>query len=342
MREITSGDVGRMISSSSAALLVEIDQKRRRWRTLPWGVIVCFVLIIGSAYQGAPPWLLCVAAALSVCLLIAAHQFDLLRRTVVMMYDLDGRSEEAYRSLTDAADTLSGSGGLWHVRAEGDVHDPKYHAGASGLVDRNAIRIASDPPKFIRTNVPVCRIPLGREELCLFPDRAFVFTPREVGAVEYDELKLTPSEGRFIEDGRVPRDARVVDRTWRYVNKGGGPDRRFKDNREIPVCLYEKVGLSSPTGLREVIQSSRLGAGAGFARAVRELNAAVAEARTVEPPSPPVEPRARPTLAAVADDRTRLEEAAFDALCCVMAADGRAEGKELAAIRRSLDQLGAT
>ena len=35
-----------------------------------------------------------------------------------------------------------------------------------------------------------------------------------------------------------PRDARQVDTTWRFVNKNGGPDRRFKDNRQLPVMLY--------------------------------------------------------------------------------------------------------
>jgi len=27
--------------------------------------------------------------------------------------------------------------------------------------------------------------------------------------------------------------------TWKYVNKKGDPDKRFKDNRKIPIVLYE-------------------------------------------------------------------------------------------------------
>ena len=63
----------------------------------------------------------------------------------------------------------------------------------------------------------------------------------------------------------------MVGRTWRYVNKKGGPDRRFKDNCEIPICAYEQVHLSSSTGLNEVIQLSCRGAGAALSAAFSSL-----------------------------------------------------------------------
>lgn len=61
---------------------------------------------------------------------------------------------------------------------------------------------------------------------------------------------------RFIESSPVPKDARVVDHTWQYVNKSGGPDKRFKNNRQLPVCLYGELKLQSPTGLNTIIMFS--------------------------------------------------------------------------------------
>lgn len=61
----------------------------------------------------------------------------------------------------------------------------------------------------------------------------------------------------------------TVDRTWRYVNKRGGPDRRFKDKRELPVVLYDDLALSSPSGLNELIQLSRVGPASDFVAAAR-------------------------------------------------------------------------
>ena len=88
----------------------------------------------------------------------------------------------------------------------------------------------------------------------------------------------------------VPSGTQVVGSTWRYVNRNGGPDRRFKDNAELPVVLYEEIELSSGTGLREVLQLSQRGLGQELSSAVRRLNTAIAngqistEGRPEQPP----------------------------------------------------------
>jgi hypothetical protein len=46
----------------------------------------------------------------------------------------------------------------------------------------------------------------------------------------------------------VPPDAVQVDTTWQYVNKRGGPDRRFKNNRRLPVMRYGEVDLATGGG----------------------------------------------------------------------------------------------
>ncbi len=46
------------------------------------------------------------------------------------------------------------------------------------------------------------------------------------------------------------------------MNKKGGPDRRFANNRELPIALYEEITLRSRTGLNEKLQVSRVGAAA--------------------------------------------------------------------------------
>lgn len=88
-------------------------------------------------------------------------------------------------------------------------------------------------------------------------------------------MEIAVRASRFIEDGFVPSDARVVDHTWKYVNRSGGPDRRFKNNRQLPVCLYDELTFSSASGLNEVIQVSRTGLGADLASAVEALGRAL-------------------------------------------------------------------
>ena len=149
--------------------------------------------------------------------------------------------------------------GVVGISAQGRVRDRKYHAGASSLVKRSVIAVAKRSPPFVKTNIAVPCVPVGKQALYFFPDLLLIFEPNGVGAVSYSRLTIRTAEARFIEEQGVPRDAKVVDRTWRYVNKSGGPDRRFKDNKELPIALYEEMTFESDSGLNEVIQISRLG-----------------------------------------------------------------------------------
>ena len=54
----------------------------------------------------------------------------------------------------------------------------------------------------------------------------------------------------------VIRDGTVVDRTWRYVNKNGGPDRRFNNNAQLPVMQYGVLVLTSSRGLNIHLNTS--------------------------------------------------------------------------------------
>jgi hypothetical protein len=113
-------------------------------------------------------------------------------------------------------------------------------------------------------------IPCGRQTLYFFPDRLFVYDRRSVGAVAYKELHLESGDSRFIEEGAVPRDASQVGTTWKFVNRTGGPDRRFNNNRELPILLYGTVGFRSASGLNELIECSRSAAAVTFVNAEAE------------------------------------------------------------------------
>lgn len=76
---------------------------------------------------------------------------------------------------------------------------------------------------------------------------------------------------QFVENERVPPDATQTGETWRFVNKSGGPDRRFAGNRLLPVCAYGELQFSSSSGLNCLIQYSNADAGDRFARAVEIL-----------------------------------------------------------------------
>ena len=73
---------------------------------------------------------------------------------------------------------------------------------------------------------------------------------------------------QFIEDGSVPQDSKVVDYTWRYVRKDGGPDRRFSNNRQLPIAQYGYIEFTSQTGLNLHFHISNLEYSQQFAYAL--------------------------------------------------------------------------
>jgi hypothetical protein len=271
LTEIESSDVSKMVDSSSKELLDELHRKQRAVR---WGPIALTLAVVGisaTAYAAWPNWALIVTAILAAAVVIWAYLYDTLNKSIVLFYEFDHTMEGAYGALHAAAQRMAGCAGVWHIAAAGAVRDRKYHAGASQLVNRASTRIGPAPPPFVKTNIATIALKVGRQTLHFFPERVLVYDGSGVGAVSYADLRIAASQTRFIEDGGAPSDATVVGHTWRYVNKGGGPDRRFKDNRQLSVCLYDVALFSSGSGLNELVQFSKTGVATAFANAVATL-----------------------------------------------------------------------
>lgn len=271
LEEIESADVSKIVDSSSRELLDELNRKRAKARLWPIVAIVSIVVLGVGVSSNWPAWLLALFVLVGVAGTYATHTRDSLKKTVVLFYDFDSDMEDAYTQLHTAASQLAGCAAAWHIEASGKVHNRKYHAGASDLIRRKNTSIHKDGPPYVKTNIETVAVDVGRQTLHFFPDRVLVYDGNGVGAVGYQELRINVGATRFIESDFVPRDAEVVDRTWKYVNKSGGPDKRFKDNKELPVCRYEEITLSSQSGLNEVLQLSRCGSGRGFAEAISLL-----------------------------------------------------------------------
>lgn len=58
-----------------------------------------------------------------------------------------------------------------------------------------------------------------------------------------------------------PWDGTVVDYTYKYVNKNGGPDRRFSNNPRYPIMSYSYITFYGDNGFSECIMLSKQGVG---------------------------------------------------------------------------------
>jgi|SRR5579871_704125 len=204
------------------------------------------------------------------------------RRTSRLFYELDDAQQHKYGAVQGAFNYLAKSHRVWRIEGQSATADWKRNAGASSLVRRKPITVGCSNPPLVQTNVVVPCITVGHVRLFFLPDVILFWERGSYGAIGYDDFTIEQGFTRFIEEEQVPADATVVDRTWRYVNRNGGPDRRFNNNRELPVAQYGVLVLSSSRGLNIHLNTSSAQISAAFADYWRGLNRST-EAKQEQP-----------------------------------------------------------
>lgn len=198
-----------------------------------------------------PAWILTPIAG--IVLIIVAHTAG----KVDLEYSFDPEKADEHTRRIDAWQLLAEGDKEWQVLTEQFNNNLKVNAGAGRSLKRVVCRIESGHPYYIRTNVDTIQILLNnKERLIILPNKVFYVKKRKVGMIDYSDFQISVSNVRFVESDPVPKDAQVIDYTWQYVNKNGTPDRRYSNNRRLPVCLYGQVFLRSALGLNIELQIS--------------------------------------------------------------------------------------
>ena len=272
MVDVESGDVLAMRDSAYSDIVDEINEKRQKPSAallfgLGFGLLGLLTIAVAGP-AGMIFWLLGLGAW------VFGAWLDSYQRTVVLFYDLEGDTQTAYGLVAQSFDRMAASHGKWHIEAGGRVQDVttwKRNAGASHLVKRNPTTLAYGLPKTVTCNITPPSIHVGKQIIYFLPDVAFIDDGRKVGAVSYADLTVQWQPSNFIEEGKVPRDCEIISQTWKHPNKNGGPDRRFRDNRQLPVCRYEAMHMLSATGINELVEFSKTGVVAPFAQALKAM-----------------------------------------------------------------------
>ncbi len=195
-------------------------------------------------------------------------------RTVRIYYVADPLGKHVQEGIRRLFVALTRTHALWSVQFQHDHGDWKRNAGAEIGIDRYPVQAGFKVPPGVKTNVAVGCLRVGRQELYFFPDRIFAYGPSGVGSIAYEGLQIQGDDVDFAEDEYVHRDTTVIDHTWLYVNKNGTRDRRFSDNRKIPIVLYGQLTLTAPS-FRFVLQTSSAQMGPGAAEMLTLIQRAI-------------------------------------------------------------------
>lgn len=258
VRNIESAEISQFKAAEEGTISDALERTIR----LNWiGNLLLFGLVLAFVHPA-----LVLVPIVGIILKIAAHTAG----RVNLEYSFDAEKQDEHTRRIDAWQLLVEGDKEWQVLSEQFNSNTKVNAGAGRNLKRVECKIKKGHPYYIRTNVDTIEIRLhNKESLIILPDKVFFVRKRKVGMIDYSDFRISVSSVRFVERDGVPKDAQVVGQTWQYVNRNGTPDQRFKNNKQIPVCLYGQVFLRSSSGLNVELQISNIQNARDFEELIR-------------------------------------------------------------------------
>lgn len=173
-------------------------------------------------------------------------------------YDFDAENEKFYETMNKFFNTLASSNKLWLIESRYENFDAKRNAGVDSCVDRIPILISEELPYYLKTNIKCFCLSVKDKDFYFLPNKVLVYNKNKTIGLDFQELSFDFSQTTFVEQSGAPSDSEVVGYTYRYVNKNGGPDRRFKNNPQYPECLYGTINIKNDNGLNlSILLSSK-------------------------------------------------------------------------------------
>lgn len=164
-------------------------------------------------------------------------------------YNFDNENEKYYELLNNFLNTIASSKGLWLIETEYKNVDEKRNAGAKSLVSRLPISVTKEVPFYLKINTECYCLNIKDKKFYFLPNKVLIHDKIKTIGLNFQELNFYFGENTFIEEECAPSDSKIIDYTYRFVNKKGGPDRRYKDNPQYPICLYGTIDIKNEEGL---------------------------------------------------------------------------------------------
>ncbi len=191
------------------------------------------------------------------CLLIlAAIIFKILLYTfghIQLDYSFDDNSEQCItaKKKIDSWEILKGCKQIWYIDTIGKTASSKNSGGATTAHNRIPALLTSKLPSYLRSNIhlPVIQMRKAKETVIVLPDCILLIKKNRVGAVKYENLSTDIYAIGEICNQTPASDCKFLKKVWLYTNKDGSPDKRHKDNRQLPVYEIGRIDISSPNGL---------------------------------------------------------------------------------------------
>jgi len=206
---------------------------------------------------------------------IATLDGNLQASRISVSFNMETPVAEPHQRSLGAFDQLAASSGRWALKTSQMIDRVKARSMSNAVVDRRATQLTRRTDPLVDTADLPLSLPVqnGRSTVYFYPGFVLVVDAArsDFALIDLKELEISHTTTNFTEEERIPSDARLVRKVWAKSNKDGSRDRRFRDNRELPVMLYGELTLRSKGGLHEAFLFSRHDACEAFVRAIKDL-----------------------------------------------------------------------
>lgn len=222
--------------SNETEFVNAIKKAKQMYNIAKWLIILGCIFILGGGT------IFCSLVMIPLGIILMHHFNKNLKVNVEYTFE---SGEDSYKAYKELWMKLNKNRKVWEITSAVNNTDTKYSSGASRTIERNQVHFNEKKiPYLCVNNQKILTLKLRKKEVLFLPDKLLIIQGKQIAVVNYSNLSIKLSERNCVEHDGVASDSKVVDHTWKYLNKNGTPDKRFSDNRQLPVCLYGKIEIA--------------------------------------------------------------------------------------------------
>lgn len=245
-----------------------IEKKRAR-RALFWARVLHFsseILLVGFFFSRFRKWLDEKKEA------YINLEITLKNTVVPVSFGYSEGVEQLFTRLEVVYRKVLTSKKVWDVTSSLHIDRKVSRMAAAVAIGRKEVSAQLKNLELIRSGVDAVHLENANGgDLYIYPGFLVVARKGDLAILDLKEVSITFRPVLVMEVGGFPTDALVVKKVWEKANKDGSPDKRYKDNQQIPVCQYGLLEWRSQTGLHEAWMFSDYRKAHLFASALQEI-----------------------------------------------------------------------
>jgi hypothetical protein len=166
--------------------------------------------------------------------------------------EIDQDIEKKYEFVQDSFKRLSYCEAIWDLMGT-SYHDKLQKESTEKSTLRKRVKIGIRSINFIKTKHQALHLENANGgDLYIYPAFTLIKGKRkELGLVEVKDLNISFAERHFVEEHFIPRDTQIIRYTWSKLQPDGEPDKKNKENIQLPVVVYGEINFKTITGLNE-------------------------------------------------------------------------------------------